>query len=188
MGDREFESVRDIPIPDDVRGVKRDELVAFQEALGELESEWLALKRNENADQKMCMEILQEKTNQRRQMAEERLKLRLEVIERQVEKETERIQAENEEAKKILWERLVRAYAQAYQTVTAQLKELMGKVDYQAYMSDKAIEFPIMQADSTMKTRMQQPDEMKIKLSPQECERDLRQIQALFENPDEGNE
>lgn len=187
MSEVVYESVRDIPIPDDVSGVSRDELIAFQEALGQLESEWLQLKENENPDQKMCLKILEEKTAKRRQMAEERLKLRLEVIDKQVEREMERIQAENEEAKKILWERLVRAYAQAYQHVTGQLKELMGKArkDYQAYMSDKVIEFPIMQSDSTMKTRMQQPEEMKVKLSPQDCERDLMHIQALFEHKDE---
>ena len=186
MSETVYESVRDIPIPDD-GPVNRDELIAFQEALGQLETEWRQLQANENPDQKMCLKILEEKRAKRRQLAEERLRLRLEVIDKQVERETERIQQEAEEAKKILWERLVRAYAQAYQHVTAQLKELMGKArkDYQAYMADKTIEFPIMQSDSTMKTRMQQPEEMKIKLSPQDCERDLMQIQALFEHQDD---
>lgn len=186
-----FQSVRDIPIPDDLDQIKRAEFIAFQESLAALETEWQQLLQGENENRKMCVEILEERTAKRKQQAEDRLKLRLDVIEKQVEKESERIEIENEEAKRILWERLVRAYAQSYNTITGQLKDLMGKDSFQAYIADKAIfanaQFP-MQSDSQMKTRMQQPEDMKIKMTPQECERDLKLIQAMFDNQEDKEE
>ena len=190
-----FESVRDIPIPDDLDDIKRAEFLAFQESIAALEDEWQQIRQGENKNKRMCIEILDERTAKRRQQAEDRLKLRLEVIEKQVEKESERIESENEEAKKILWTRLFHAYAQSENTITGQLKELMGKDSFQAYIADKATKTRMQLkdligkdslqayiADKSMKTRMQQPEDMKIKMTPQECERDLKMIQAMFEN------
>lgn len=182
-----FQSVRDIPIPDDLSEIEHAEFVAFQESLAALEEEWLKIQSGENEDQQMCVQVLEKRTAKRKQEAKSRLDLRLEVIEKQVEKETDRIEQESQVAERNLWKRLYRAYAQSYSTITNQLKELMGKESFQAYIADKTIEFAgdVIQSDSQMKTRMQQPEEMKIRLSPQQCEADMKLIQAMFENQDE---
>ena len=174
------QSIRDIPLPPGLSEIEKAEFIAYQESMAELEDEWEALKAGENSDQKDCVALLEEIREKRKQQADERLRLRLEVIDKQVERERKRIEDEHEEAKKALFERIIKAYAQSYNAITAQLKETMSKDDYNAFISANGIDFPIISNESQIKTRMQQPEEPKIRLSTQEAAQDLGIIHTKF--------
>lgn len=172
-------SIADIPIPEDLSEVRKAEYRAYQAATLQLEKEWEDLHKGDNVDQQSCIELLKEIKANRTQQAEERLSKRLEVIGMQVEREKERIDKEMQESRKALFERLVRAYYQSYQNIATQLRELLGK-DYTAYITSHAIEFPSMPSDSQMKTRLQQPEEAKVRLTQAEIDRDLKKLQQMY--------
>ncbi|OHT16806.1 hypothetical protein TRFO_12876 [Tritrichomonas foetus] len=177
----EFPSVADIPIPDELSPEIEAEYIAYQECLVQLENEWRQLKTNENEYQIEANNLLQQIFEKRRQKQIARKNLRMEVVERQCEKENERLKNECEDAKKVLFERLVRGYYHAYRNVTSRLKELMGK-DYQSYIDANEIEFPQIITDNQMKTRYQQPEETKARISSHETELDLQKIDELFKS------
>ncbi|OHT12286.1 hypothetical protein TRFO_17981 [Tritrichomonas foetus] len=174
-------SIADITIPDDLPEVQRAEFVAYQKAMIDLEIEWNKLQNNENTDQKACIDIIQEQHERKKKKITERHELRKDIIQKQYQKETDRIDREFRVAKTTLNERLIRAYYQSDQNITAQLKDLKGK-DFAAYIQENAIDFPQMPPDTQMMTRTKQPEEVKIRLSSQECDRDLRRIQSIFES------
>ena len=177
----EFSSVGEIPIPEDLPKEVQAEYLAYRECLEQLENEWLQMKNDENPYQKKALKLLEESTERRKQKQEARMNLRLEVVDRQYEKETERIKNECEDAKKQLFERLVRGYYHAYRNVTSRLKELMGK-DYATYIEQNEIEFPQISPDNQIKSRYQQPEETKAKISSAETEMELQKIDELFKS------
>lgn len=179
-----YESVAEIPIPENLSEVEKAEFSAYKMALTELEKEWMQLQEGENPDQQTCMTLINEIKEKRIAQAEERLKLRKEIIEKQAEREREKIKQEQEEYKKLLFERIVRSYYQAYNTATNQLKELMGK-DYGPYIAQNGITFPNIPSEVQMRTRMQPPEEAKIRLTPVENEHDMRLIQQIIQNADQ---
>ncbi|KAH0793650.1 hypothetical protein GPJ56_002371 [Histomonas meleagridis] len=176
-----FQSVADVPMPDGLDELQQAEFAAFQEALVHMEQELNQLETNENPDQLACLQVLNEIKEERIRQADERLKFKIEVIDRHVQNEKERIEKESEEAEKLLFDRLVRAYKVAYQESVDKLKELMDPVSFNSFMSENTIEFPEIPSDAQIKTRLQQPNENKIKLSPEEIENDLKKIQLNFE-------
>jgi hypothetical protein len=179
----QFASVMDIPLPEGLTDLQRIEFQAFKESLGQLESEWRQTSSGENEDVKTCFTLLDEIAEKRKSAAKQRLDLRLEVIEKQVERQRDKIRLESEEYKRMLFERLVSSYSKSYKNITGQLKDLMGKVwmDYDTWIAQNGIEFPQIPAESQMKTRTQQPEETKLRLSAEECESDLRQLQSIFD-------
>ncbi|EAY14906.1 hypothetical protein TVAG_380160 [Trichomonas vaginalis G3] len=179
-----FQSVAEIEIPNDLSDVDKAEFTAFKLALVDLEKEWNQLQDGTNPDQQTCLSIINDVKEKRIAQADERYKLRTEIIEKQTEKEREKIKQEQEEYKKLLFERLVRSYYQAYQSVTAQLKDLMGK-DYSQYISQNGITFPNIPSEVQMRTRMQPNEEAKIKLTPAENEHDMRLIQQIIQGADQ---
>lgn len=181
MSEPKKHSIRDIPIPDNLSTVEKAEYTAYQEAMGELEDEWEALQKGENINQKECIALLEQIKEKRRQQADERMKLRLEVIDKQVEREKERINQEHEEACKALFERIVRAYRDSYNMLVSQLKEIMPKDEYSAFISQHSIEFPTISNESQFKTRMPQLEEPKNRVNAQEAEQDLRFIQSKLQ-------
>jgi hypothetical protein len=178
MVDAPFYSVRDIVLPEGLTELERAEYSAFQEALALLETQWLQLETGENRELQACLAVLQERTAKRKEEARERMRLRIEVIHRQVQLEMERIDIENQEARKALFDRMVREYSQSYQEVTSQLRELGARP---LPSLSHAIDFPQLAADSQMETRMQQSEDAKIR-SPQDCEPDLNRLQEIFDD------
>jgi hypothetical protein len=55
----------------------------------------------------------------------------------------------------------------------------MGK-DFPAFAATHVIDFPTMPPDTPMKTRLQQPEESKIRLSATEADREVKRIQEKF--------
>lgn len=178
------ESVKDIPIPEGLSPIELSEFNAYKIALCNLEEEWIQLQNGENDDQKTCISVIQEIKEKRTKQANERLNLRREIIEKQTERERERIEQEKDEYKRILFDRLIRSYHQAYQTITVQLKDLMGK-EYGQFIAMNGIDWPNMPSESAMRTRMQPPDEVKIRLSPPEVDADVRRIQQIIQETDD---
>jgi hypothetical protein len=177
-----FSHVSDIPLPSDLTDLQRAEFTAFQEAISVLETEWRALSTSENPDLQSCLTHLEEITAKRKTRAEERYRLRVDVIDRQIGQESERIKLESQQAKAILFERLKRAFSQSFQTLIGRLKELGG--DWESY----AKRIPENVMDGQMKMRMQQPEEIKIRLTAEDSERDLRSVQAMFEKSEDDDE
>jgi hypothetical protein len=174
-------SVRDIPLPPDLTDLQRAEFSSFQEGIAILETEWRGLSTGENPDLQTCVAHLDEITAKRKAQAEERYRLRLEVIDRQVEAETERIKQDSEQAKAILFQRLARAYSNSFHTLLGQLKDLGG--NWEAY-AERGIDLPQV-ADGQARLRMQQPEEIKIRVTEEVSERDLRSVQAMFDNSED---
>lgn len=177
----EYESVELIPIPKGLPPDVEVEYTVCQDSLAQLEKEWKQIKDNENEMQKGAYKILEQMEARNHEIQESRKNLRIEISKRQHEKEVERISNDCEEAKKSLFERLVRGHYHAYKCITSRLKELMGK-DYQAYIEQNEIEFPQIPSDSQMKTRYQQPEENKSKLSSHETEQELQRIDDMFKD------
>jgi hypothetical protein len=175
----DFRPIASIPLSDDLSDIQKVEFRALQEAMTEIESEAIRLRKGDNVDQQSAIALLKEMREKQRSQADERQRLRVEVIAEQVERERRRIESEFEEAKSALGKRIVRAYCQADQYLTSQLKDLMGK-DFSAYLQANPIDFPPMPPDTQMKTRLQQPEEAKIRLSTPDAERDLKKIQQKF--------
>ena len=173
--------IAEIPLPEGLSEVQRAEYIAFQDAMTDIENEWEQLSQGTNPDQRSCIELVNEIKEKRYAQAEERLKIRLEVIEHQVQKETEKIQSDLEEYTKNLFERLMKAYIQSYQAITGQLKEMMGQKEFNQYIQNHSISFPSVPSEGQMRTRTQQPDEAKPKLSTSDCEKDIRHIQAIIQ-------
>jgi len=177
MGEQ-YQSVRDIPIPDNLSHIERAEYTAYLNTLADLEDEWNKLQNGENEDQLTCISMIEEMKNRRIDQSNERLKLKLEIIEKQYEREREKILADKEEYQKQLFDRLLKAYYQSYNNISSQLKDLMGK-DHIEFLAQHQISFPQF-TESTMRTRVQQPEEVRPKLTPAECEADIRAIQSLI--------
>ena len=183
-----FENIKDIPIPNDLSSIEKIEFQAFQSSLIDLEEEWIKLKNNENTDQLTCLNLIKEIKEKRIEQANERKLLRIEIIEKQYQKEKERIEQEKEEYKKILFDRIVKSYYQSYLNVTSQLKELLGK-DYNQFISNYPIEWPQFINENNMKTRLQQNEDIPNRQTPADCEQDIKKIQQIilnnsFENKD----
>jgi hypothetical protein len=172
-------AIRAIPIPDDLSDIEKAECQAFQEALSEIEADVIRLRNRQNVDQHAAHQLLEDLRNQGYNQADERLQLRLEVIEEQLRNERSRIESEFDEAQRALHQRILRAYCQIDVTLNAQLKELMGK-NYGAYIAANSIEFPRMPQETQMRTRLHEPEEAKIRLNQVEAERDLRKIQQKY--------
>ena len=135
----EYENVAAIPIPQGLPPEIEVEYTVCKECIVQLENEWIQIKENENEMQKSVYDILSQMEKDRKESHESRMNLRIEIADRQREKELEKIKNENEEAKKSLFERLIRGYHHAYKCITARLKELMGK-DYQSYIDQNEID------------------------------------------------
>lgn len=178
---QEYSSVHDIPIPSDLSPELKSEYVACQECLVRLENDWKFLKENGNEMEEEARQLLNQREEKRREKHEACMNLRIEVAARQREKELERIKNECEEAKKNLFERLICGYHHAYKCITSRLKDLMGK-DYQAYIESNEIEFPQIHTEGQMKTRFQQPEEPKSKISSHETEQELLKIDSMFKD------
>ena len=174
-------SISDIEIPQELSKVQRSEYLAYKEAMLELEDEWHKLLAGENIDQKSCIAIITDQRDRSAKKIEERLAIRRDIIQKQYQKEVERVDKEFEAAKSTLYDKLVRAYSQSDQNITAQLKDFKGK-DFAAYIAENQIDFPQMPPDTQMMTRTKQPEEVKIRLTNQECEKELRKIQQIFES------
>lgn len=177
----EYESVSQIPIPQGLPHEIEVEYKVCKECIIQLENEWNQIKENENEMQKDAFEILSQMEKERKENHESRMNLRIEVAERQREKELEKVKNENEEAKGFLFDRLVRGYHHAYKCITTRLKELMGK-DYQSYIEQNEIEFPQIPSDIQMKTRYQQPEEAKSRITSHETEQELQKIDDMFKD------
>ncbi|OHT17445.1 hypothetical protein TRFO_12413 [Tritrichomonas foetus] len=176
-----YTSVSEVPVPENLTELQQIEFAAFRDSLAALEGEWQALENNSNPHQKECIQLLNEIRESRKQQASERLNLRLEVIKQQVERDTERIDLENDILKQTFYDRIMRAYYASYQNLIGQLKGLMPEDDFQAYINENGIEFPAFPDDSTMKTRLHESENLKIRISPQEIARDLHEIQSKLE-------
>ena len=175
-------SVSEIEAPQDWDPVKKAEFEAYKSALAEIEKEVIELQKGENADQKQCIEHLEQIREKRKITAQQRLDDRLENIEAQYKREQEKIETEREDYKKLLFDRLIRSYTQSYHTLCSQLKDVMGK-DYAEYIAVKGLNFPILQGSEIhMKSKMSQPEEAKIKLSPAEIEHDMKRINQILED------
>ena len=172
-------SIEDIPIPDDLNEIDAAEFNAYKMALIDLEKEFKQLMEDSNPDHQTCISIINEIKDKRIAEADERLKLKLEIIDKQTEKEHEKLQQEKADYNKQLFDRILRSYYQAYTSITSQLKELMGK-DYAQYIAVNAIEFPTIPSENQMRTRMQQPEDVKIKIAPAEADNDYRRIQQIL--------
>ncbi|KAH0788051.1 hypothetical protein GPJ56_008033 [Histomonas meleagridis] len=173
------QSISIIPIPDDLKETQKAEFIAYQKSVIKLEEEWKELMEGRIIDQN-CINTLDQIKAKRIKEANERLKIRVQLAEEQAIKERERIESEFEDAKRELHEKLVMAYSLSDQNIVNQLKELKGK-DFQSYITENAIDFPSSTPDTQMRTRTQLPDEVKIGLSPQECEKDLRYIRSIVQ-------
>ena len=174
-------SVRDIQTPNDWNPIQKAEFKAYKSALIEIEQEYIQLQNGENIDQKQCIAHLEEIRDKRKSQAKQRLEARIENIEKQYQREQEKIEYEREEYKKLLFDRLIRSYSQSYHTICSQLKDVMGK-DYAQYIATKGLNFPILQgSEMQLKSKMSQPEEAKIKLSPSEIEQDLKRINQILE-------
>lgn len=172
-------SIDSIPIPEDISEIDKVEFNAYKMALIGMENEWNQLNADQNPDHQTCIAIINEIKDKRIAQANERLKLKLEIIDKQTEKEREKLNQEESDYKKQLFDRILRSYYQAYQSVTSQLKELMGK-DYAQFMAVNAIDFPTIPSESQMRTRLQQPEEAKIRIAPAEADNDYRRIQQIL--------
>ena len=172
-------SIEEIPLPEDLNGVDVAEFTAYKMALIDLEIEFQQLKENTNPDQQTCISIINEIKDKRIAEADERLKLKLEIIDKQTEKEHEKLQKEKQAYNEQLFDRILRSYYQAYTSITSQLKELMGK-DYAQYIAVNSIEFPTIPSENQMRTRMQQPEDVKIRIAPAEADNDYRRIQQIL--------
>jgi DTW domain-containing protein YfiP len=144
-----------------------------------VESNVLQLHNGENVDQRGAHKLLEDLPNQGKAQADERLNLRLSVIEEQVRSERQRIEREFEEAQRALHQRIFPGYCQIYATLKGQLKELMGK-KYGAYLAANSIDFSRMPPETQMKRRLHEPEEAKVRLFASEAERDLRHIQEKY--------
>ena len=173
--------IEDIPIPTDLKEVQKAEFIAYQKAMIQLEEEWEQLQSNVNNDQKACNAIIQDSHERKKKKIAEKLSTRKDIIQKQQQKEIDKIEKEFKVAKTTLNDRLIRAYYQSYQNIIAQLKDLKGK-DFPSYNVENSIDFPPIPPDTQMMTRTKQPEELKFRLSSQECEKDLRRIQNIFEN------
>lgn len=174
-------SIIDIAISDDLTDkIQRSELIAYQKAIYQLEQEWDQLQKNENPDQKACINIIQDQHDRKHQKIEQKYKTRCQIVDQQRQDEIERVNREFEVAQSALKDHLIKAYIQSNQNITTQLKDLKGK-DFQAYNAENSIDFPQMQAESQMDTRTKHHEEGKLRLTNQECENDLAIIQKIYE-------
>ena len=178
----ERKRIADIPLPDGLSEVQKAEFIAFQDAMTEIENEWEQLSNGTNPDQERCIQLVNEIKEKRYAQAKERLDIRLEVIENQVRKETEKIEADLEEYKEKLFERVMKAYQHSSLAISAQLKEQMGTKEFNQYMQTHSIDFPSFPSEGQMRTRTQQPDEAKPKLSTPDIEKDVRRIQQIVQS------
>lgn len=170
--------IEDIPIPEDLSEVQKAEFIAYQSAVIQLEKEWEQLQNDQNSDQIACNAIILDAHERKKKKIAEKLDTRKEIIKKQHQKETDKIEKEFKVAKTTLNDRLIRAYSQSDQNITTQLRDLKGK----DYIGENSIEFPPIPSDPQMMTRTKQPEELKFRLSTQECEKDIRKIQTIFEN------
>lgn len=171
-------SVSEIPIPDNLSELQKIEFMAFRDSLSALENEWNSLESNDNPHQKECIKLLNEIRDNRKQQAAERLNLRLQVIDQQVKIDTERINLENEILTRTFYDRIMRAYYAQYQNLLGQLKGIMNEDEFNSFVRENEIQFPSFPDDATMKTRLQESEDLKIHISPQEIENDLHIIQS----------
>ena len=179
-----YSSVSEIPSPENLTELQKIEFTAFRDSLSALENEWNALEDNNNPHQKECIKLLNEIRDNRKQQALEHLNLRLQVIEQQVKRDTERINLENEILTQTFYDRIMRAYYAQYQNLIGQLHGLMNEEDFNSFIRENEIQFPPFPDDNTMKTRLQESENLKIRISPQEIENDLHIIQSKLEKED----
>ena len=172
--------ISEIPLPENLTDIQTAEYKAFVEAISNLEDQWIDLETGNNPEQKLCIEQIKQIKEKRELQAKERLDLRLKIIEKQYQKECEKIENEQEEYKKLLFDRLMRAYSQSYQMITSQLKDLMGK-EFNSFISTNGIEFPTFNPEGQMKTRFQQPEEGKPRLNQSDVDQDIRTIQQIVQ-------
>lgn len=180
-----YSSVSEIPIPSDLSELQAIEFNAFRDSLSALEKEWYALEENNNPHQKECIKLLNEIRDNRKQQASERLNIRLQVIDQQVKRDTELINLDNEILTQTFYDRIMRAYYSQYQNLILQLQGLMSEEDYESFIKENGIQFPSFSDENTMKTRLQESENLKIRISPQEIDNDLRTIQSKLEKEED---
>ena len=173
----EIHSISEVPIPEGISEFQKLQYESFRDSLCQMEQELQELENGNNKDYLEFLSVIDEIKATRQKQADERLRLKLEVIEKHTNSELERIERENDESKILLHDRMIRSYKACYDETLSKLKELMNEDEFNLFVNENRIDFPDIQPDLQMKTRLQQPNELKVKLSPEEIENDLKQIQ-----------
>jgi hypothetical protein len=96
--DDDYESVRDIPIPESSTDLERGEYLACREAFAQLKAELFQFGESENPDLNPCLQFPKDPNKKRKQQALDRFQLRQEALKRHFEREPEKIAEENEDA------------------------------------------------------------------------------------------
>ena len=163
------------------RGSRIDEVEweCFVECVRRLEEEVESVREGRSSEVVRCRELLGSVRDRRIKESEERKRIRLEVVSREVTKEVERIERETEEGKEQLFERIVRSMQQCYQETCEDLKGILGK-DYMSFINERGIDFPIV--ESSGKSKYQHNDDAKIKLNGIEGEQDLKSVQEYIKS------
>jgi hypothetical protein len=177
-----FPSIRNIPIPKDLSQQQTGEYLACREALCSLEAEWNQRFNDNNGDVSAVMTHFQEIKEQKDHQAEEKLRLRLEIVAKESEQERENVNTEIDEAKKQLFETVVRGYSDVYQKLCSRIENLMTRTggDYERFIQANSIEFPIMGGESQRKFKSQSGGKQANQMAMQELDKVLHTVETLF--------
>lgn len=171
-------SISEIPIPSSLSPLQRLEYESFRSSLSSLERELISLSSGSSPEYLELLRVVDSVRALRLREADERLRLKLEVIDQHFRSECDRISLETDRSKDLLRDRLIRSYKVCYDSALSRLSSLLSPSEYSAYISSHGIAFPPIRDDTQMKTRVVQPDEHRVKLSPTDVERDVLRLQA----------
>lgn len=169
-----FLPISQIPLPDGLTPVQKIEYSIFQEAMSEVEAEIAGLDDRDDADQESIVGALNVLRDKQRVQADEVRRIRLEVVEKELEAAKEDVEKEFRAAQERLYKRLVETLYVADLEIMGELQQLLGD-EYPAFAERSGIGFPVM--DGTQNRQAEgRPADAPVSLSKEEVQGDRMRI------------
>lgn len=169
-----FLRISEIPLPDGLTPIQALEYSIFQGAITEVEEDVARFRSRENVDRELVKVVRQQRAH-----ADNIRRLRLDVVNQELEAEKEAVQAAYESAKMRLYKRLVETLRDADASVMEELKVRLGD-EFDAYAEATMIKFPV--SDEPENPRMLKPvTDSPVTIPSDEVKKDRERIMAAAE-------
>ena len=173
----DFLPISQIPLPDGLTPIQKIEYSIFQEAISEVEAELAGMGGRDDADQESIVGALNVLRDKQRAQADEVRRVRLEVVEKELEAAKEDVEKDFKAAQERLYKRLVETLYVADLEIMGELQQLLGD-EYPAFAERSGIGFPVM--DGTQNRQAEKrPADAPVTLSKEEVQRDRMRIAGV---------
>lgn len=174
--------ITSFPIPDDISEIQKREFIGYQKSIKIIEEELEQLRNGSHEEQIRCFNKLKEIAEKRREDADERYDVRINLVDQRLQNQINKINTERDEAIVKLRDKMALAFSMSYHEITSKLKEFSDSEQNEEDQSEIP-QVSQKQNEHQKRTRSDSHTvgEIDISVSSEECERDLKNVLDIIE-------